>query len=409
MTNSSIKADVGIVGAGLVGLAAALAFSKAGYDVVLVDEQLDSSPLQQNDAVWDQRIYAISPNNAQWLSDLGAWPLLDSSRIGEMQAMEIWGDDSSAPLCLSAAEVNADALAFVIEESALKQALMQQVQACGVRMLFGSKCARLNDQPAQSTLYLDNQQVIECTLLIAADGVNSWVRQQLAIGIEQKPYHQTAIVANFETEKSHANIARQWFRQNKFTAGQAAPEQALHCGILAWLPLPGNKISIVWSAPEHYADYLLALDTETFTDHVTQSGNALLGRMTMLGKPAAFPLILKKAEMIVQDSVVLVGDAAHRIHPMAGQGVNLGFRDVIDLVETVSHRNNYQAINDRGLLKHYVRARKADVFNMVTLTNGLFHLFESQNTVVRKIRNWGLSATNQQSVKKMLLKNAIAL
>ena len=409
MSNSSIKVDVTIVGAGLVGLAAAVAFSKAGYDVVLVDEQMDSPQLQKNDADWDQRIYAISPRNAQWLSDLGAWPLLDSHRVGAMQAMEIWGDDTSAPLYLSADEVNADELAFVVEESALKQALMQQVQTCGLRTLFGNQCVRLNAQPGHSTLYLENQHVIECSLLIAADGANSWVRRQLAIGIEQKPYHQTAIVANFETEKSHANIARQWFRQDKFTADHAAADDGVHCGILAWLPLPGNKVSIVWSAPEQYADYLLALDAEAFTDQVTQSGNSLLGRMTMLGKPAAFPLILKKAEMMVQDSVVLVGDAAHRIHPMAGQGVNLGFRDVIDLIKTVSHKNPYQPINDKGLLKRYARIRKVDMFNMLTLTNGLYHLFESENTLVRKVRNWGLSATNQQSVKKMLVKNAIAL
>ena len=404
MSDSIIKTDVAIVGAGLVGLAAAVAFTKAGYDVVLVDEQADTSPLPKNDAVWDQRIYAISPKNAQWLAGLGAWPLLDSCRIGVMQAMEIWGDDSSAPLYLSADEVNADELAFVVEESALKQALMQQVQACGLRMLLGSKCVRLNAQPQRSTLYLDNQQVIECALLIAADGANSWVRQQLAVGIEQKPYHQTAIVANFETEKPHANIARQWFRQDKFTADQAA-----HCGILAWLPLPGNRVSIVWSAPEQYADYLLTLDADAFADQVMQSGNAALGRMTMLAKPAAFPLILKKAEMTTQDSVVLVGDAAHRIHPMAGQGVNLGFRDIIDLVETVRHRNPYQPINDSSLLKRYARARKVDMFSMLTLTNGLYHLFESQNTVIRKLRNWGLSATNQQSIKRMLLKHAIAL
>ncbi len=286
---------------------------------------------------------------------------------------------------------------------------MQQVQACGLRMLLGSKCVRLNAQPQRSTLYLDNQQVIECTLLIAADGANSWVRQQLAVGIEQKPYHQTAIVANFETEKPHANIARQWFRQDKFTAGHALADQAAHCGILAWLPLPGNRVSIVWSAPEQYADYLLSLDADAFADQVMQSGNAALGRMTMLAKPAAFPLILKKAEMATQDSVVLVGDAAHRIHPMAGQGVNLGFRDIIDLVETVRHRNPYQPINDSSLLRRYARARKVDMFSMLTLTNGLYHLFESQNTVIRKVRNWGLSATNQQSIKRMLLKHAIAL
>lgn len=409
MSDSIIKTDVAIVGAGLVGLAAAVAFSRAGYEVVLVDEHADLSKSQKNDAQWDQRIYAISPKNAQWLADLGAWPLLDSRRIGEMQAMEIWGDESSTPLRLCADEVNADELAFVVEESALKQALMQQVHGCGLRTLFGNKCVRLNTQPQQSILYLDNQQAIECSLLIAADGANSWVREQLAVGVEQKPYHQTAIVANFETEKSHANIARQWFRQDKFAADNAVADQAVHCGILAWLPLPGNKISIVWSAPEQYADYLLTLDADAFTDQVTQSGNPVLGRMTLLGKPAAFPLILKKAEMIVQDSVVLVGDAAHRIHPMAGQGVNLGFRDVIDLLDAVNHRNPYQPINDKGLLKRYARARKVDMFSMLTLTNGLYHLFESQNAVIRKVRNWGLSATNQQAVKRMLLKNAITL
>lgn len=409
MSGSIIKTDVAIVGAGLVGLAAAVTFSRAGYEVVLVDEQADTSQFPKNDAVWDQRIYAISPKNAQWLADLGAWRLLDSRRIGAMQAMEIWGDESSTPLCLSADEVNADELAFVVEESALKQALIQQVESCGLRTLFGNKCVRLNTQPQQSTLYLDNQQVIECNLLVAADGANSWVREQLAVGVEQKPYHQTAIVANFETEKSHANIARQWFRQDKFTADNAVPDQAAHCGILAWLPLPGNRVSIVWSAPEQYADYLQTLDADAFTDQVMHSGNAVLGQMTMLGKPAAFPLILKKAEMLVQDSVVLVGDAAHRIHPMAGQGVNLGFRDVIDLLDAVSHRNPYQPINDQGLLKRYARVRKVDMFNMLTLTNGLYHLFESQNAVIRKVRNWGLSATNQQAVKRMLLRNAIAL
>ncbi len=409
MNGSIIKTDVTIVGAGLVGLAAAVAFSRAGYEVVLVDECADISQSEKNDAQWDQRIYAISPKNARWLADLGAWPLLDSRRVVEMQAMEIWGDESSTPLCLCADEVNADELAFVVEESALKRALMQQVQDCGLRTLFGNKCVRLSTQPKQSILHLDNQQQIEFSLLIAADGVNSWVRGQLAVGVEQKSYHQTAIVANFETEKSHANIARQWFRQDKLAADNAETDQAVHCGILAWLPLPENKISIVWSAPEQYADYLLALDTDAFTDQVTQSGNAALGRMTLLGKPAAFPLILKKAETIVQDSVVLVGDAAHRIHPMAGQGVNLGFRDVLDLLDTVRHRNPYQPINDKGLLKRYARARKVDMFSMLTLTNGLYHLFESQNAVIRKVRNWGLSATNQQAVKRMLLKNAIAL
>jgi len=362
------------------------------------------SQLAESDIDWDQRIYAISPKNVQWLSSLGVWQLLDTSRIGEMQAMEIWGDATATPLSLLAEDVNADDLGFIVEERALRQALMQQVQACGVRTLLGNQCSALNVTPRQAILQLDNQQVVESALLIAADGVNSWVRQQLGIAVEQKQYQQTAIVANFITEKPHCNIARQWFRQDG-----ASLDVGGHCGILAWLPLPGNKISIVWSAPSQYAEYLMQLDASAFSHEVMQAGDAALGRLTMISAPAAFPLVLKKAEALVQDSVVLAGDAAHRIHPMAGQGVNLGFRDIVDLTKILSSRHLYQPINDSGLLKRYTRARKADLSNMLMLTNGLYHLFESQTLAVQKVRNWGLSATNQQIIKKKLVKQAIAL
>jgi len=406
MSDSMLKTDVTIVGAGLVGLSAAVAMSKAGHEVVLVDRQPHTADgrLPAEDADWDQRIYAISPNNVQWLSSLGVWQLLDRSRIGEMHAMEIWGDAGATPLSLFAEDVNADDLGVIVEERALRKALMQQVQACGVRILLGHQCLALSATPGQATLQLDNQQVIESALLIAADGVHSWVRQQLGIAVEQKDYRQTAIVANFITEKPHANIARQWFRQDG-----ASTDSAAHCGILAWLPLPGNRISIVWSAPAGYADALMRLDAAAFTTEVMCAGNAALGRLTMLGAPAAFPLVLKKAGALVQNSVVLAGDAAHRIHPMAGQGVNLGFRDIVDLTRLLSGRHSLQPINDGSLLKRYTRARKADLSNMLMLTNGLYHLFESRNPVVQKVRNWGLSATNQQAIKKELVKQAIAL
>ncbi|MFZ3088443.1 MAG: FAD-dependent monooxygenase, partial [Methylotenera sp.] len=339
MSTSTLKADVTIVGAGLVGLSAAVAMRKAGYEVVLVDDQeypqVTTQP-QEGVSDWDQRIYAISPKNAQWLASLGAWQLLDVSRIGEMQAMEIWGDAVNAPLYLSAEDANADDLGFIVEECALKNALMQQVQANGVRTLFGRKCIKLNADINQATLRLDNQQVVESKLLIAADGVNSWVRKQLGIEVQVKEYHQTAVVANFMTEKSHGNIARQWFKQG----GDS------HCSILAWLPLPENKISIVWSAPAQYADALLQLDADEFTNQVMKAGNSVLGKLTMITKPAAFPLVLKKAEVLATNSVVLAGDAAHRVHPMAGQGVNLGFRDIVDLLGIIANKHQYQPIND---------------------------------------------------------------
>jgi ubiquinone biosynthesis UbiH/UbiF/VisC/COQ6 family hydroxylase len=406
MSDNMLKADVTIVGAGLVGLSAAVAMRKAGYDVVLVDHQMHTvdSQLVDSDTDWDQRIYAISPKNVQWLSSLGVWQLLDTSRIGEMQAMEIWGDTTATPLSLLAEDDNADDLGFIVEERALRKALMQQVQASGVYTLFGNQCVALNVTPRQAILQLDNQQLVESALLIAADGVNSWVRQQLGIAVEQKLYNQTAIVANFTTEKPHGNIARQWFRQDGVSSDAGG-----HCGILAWLPLPGNKISIVWSAPSQYAEYLMQLDAAAFTNEVMQAGNAALGQLTMISAPTAFPLVLKKAETLVWNSVVLAGDAAHRIHPMAGQGVNLGFRDIVDLTKILSSRHLYQPINDSSLLKRYTRIRKTDVSNMLMLTNGLYHLFESPNPAIQKVRNWGLSATNQQIIKKKLIRQAISL
>ena len=398
MTATQLKTDVTIVGAGLVGLAATVALAQAGYQVVLIDSQTQQRLRYPADD-WDQRIYAISPNNMQWLSQLGIWPLMDKNRITEMQAMEIWGDTTSQPLTLHAEDVNADSLGFIVEERLLKDALLQWIEASDVCMLTGHECLAIKSSLQQTLLTLDNQQTIESTLLLAADGANSWVRQQLDIGVQHKDYEQTAIVANFLTEKSHKHIARQWFTHDAMGRG----------GVLAWLPLPENKISIVWSAPTAHAEALMKLPLDVFANEVMRAGNGSLGAMSPIGKPASFPLVLKQANQSVASSVILIGDAAHRVHPMAGQGVNLGFRDVIDLLDLLESKHTYQPINDKALLKQYARVRKSDLLKMVSLTNGLYHLFESPHFVVKGVRNWGLSATNQQAIKKILIANAISL
>lgn len=403
MTVANIHADVTVVGAGLVGLAAGLALQHLGLDVVLIDEHAQVEA-KYDDLSWDQRIYAISPSNANWLKDLGVWQHLNLARVTQVQTMQIWGDATPTPLDLSAEEVNADAMAFIVEERALKQALLQQVRQQALRILFGVKPHNVNILPNQAQLTLDNAQVVQSALLLAADGANSWVRQQSNIAVTEKDYQQTAIVANFCTAKPHAGIARQWFRQEALST-----DSNTHCGILAWLPLPDHKISIVWSVPTDYAHTLMQLDDVAFTQQVMQAGNSVLGEMTLLGERAAFPLVLKKADTLAQNTLVLIGDAAHRIHPMAGQGVNLGFRDVIDLTNILRHKNRYQALHDASLLKQYIRVRKADVLNMVSLTSGLYHLFESNNAVAQKVRNWGLMTTNHSAIKKTLVRRAIAL
>jgi ubiquinone biosynthesis UbiH/UbiF/VisC/COQ6 family hydroxylase len=393
-----IKADVAIVGAGLVGLAAAVAMHLAGQSVVIVDAK---SPVNVafTGADWDSRIYAISPRNAAWLSRIGVWQHINTARIGHMQAMEIFGDAASAPIQLLADDVNADDLGFIVEASVLSHALLKQVALLGIQTLFNVACKSIKSSEKSTMLALENGQVITSALLIAADSSQSWVRQQLNLPMQHKPYAQSSIVANFKVEKSHGNVARQWFSQRDDGNNS----------ILAWLPLPDNIISIVWSASTHLAEQLLSLSDDAFAAQVQAAGGGVLGDLNLIGARAVFPLVLQTSDVYTFQSVVLMGDAAHKIHPMAGQGVNLGFRDVMDFMDLVKHKNPYQPINDSSLLKAYTRKRKVDMMKMVLLTDGLYQLYESRNKLIKKVRQWGFSATNQQTIKKMLVENAIAL
>jgi len=398
-----LRTDVAIVGAGLVGLAAAVAMHQAGFSVVLVDSR---NPLDAGfaDEAWDARIYAISPKNAQWLKDLGVWPLLNHTRISLMQSMEIFGETDSLkseqmPITLSASDVNADCLGYIVESKSLMQALLKQVEALDIKTRFDSQCEMISNSPDKVVLHLSNLKSIESTLLLASDGSHSWVRQHLNMSMHHKSYEQTAIVANFTATKSHGNIARQWFVQDAKN----------HNSILAWLPLPDNKISIVWSASTNYADTLLMLDKDEFANAVKLAGKGILGELKLLSPAVRFPLSLQKSSTLVQNSVILVGDAAHQVHPMAGQGVNLGFRDIVDLVDIFKTKHQYQMLNDSSLLKQYTRTRKVDILNTVLLTDTLYHLFKSQNVAIKTVRNWGLSATNHHAIKKLLVSNALSL
>ena len=401
---ASLVVDVTVVGAGLVGLAAALACHQAGYSVALLDSgpgltqsqlNADANSLCNAHSQWDARIYAISPNNAKWLAELGAWPLLDKARLGQINAMQIFAD--GVPMSLDAEDESADCLAYVLESRALAQALHERVSMTGMPVLFNHGCVAFDS--ATTTLHLADKRTIQSSLVIAADGSQSWLRQQLGITVQKKSYAQLGIVANFSVELDHAHVARQWFTSHRQDGGT----------ILAWLPLSSNTVSIVWSVPLAYADELLALSPSAFTQAVMQAGGQALGVMRLLSPPVAFPLSRQTCERTVQDGVVLVGDAAHQIHPMAGQGVNLGFRDVIDLLASWQTKNSYQSLADSRLLKAYTRRRKADVLSMQLLTDGLFQLFARANPVLNSIRNAAWQLANQGLIKKTLLALALKL
>ena len=391
MRLSSKHYDILIIGAALVGASAAVALTKQGFKVGLVDKK---SPISQeaNSDVWDSRIYAISPGNADWLKELGVWQKLDVTRISPIESMEIWSDANLEPLAFNAEDDFERHLGYILENSALQEALWAELQVLDVDVLIGAKAFALALTENLVILTLADGTQITANLMVAADGGNSWVRDQAGLSQQKMIYEQVGVVANFEVELSHRNVARQWFLED---------------GILAWLPLPGNRISMVFSS-KHSQD-LMELSSETLSLYVAKIGGNILGQLQCITPAVAFPLVRQNASALISNRLVLVGDAAHQVHPMAGQGVNLGFRDVIELVKVLAQRNPLADIGDRFVLRRYERSRKADVLSMQGLTHGLYGIFDSKDSGVKGLRNWGLNLPNRYpTLKRALMKRALS-
>ncbi len=403
MQNKAQHFDALVVGAGLVGLAAAVAMHLEGYRVALVDQKNPAKIVTKSPDDWDVRIYAISPKNKAWLQRLGVWQQLDATRIGQMQGMEIWADASETPLNLLAEDIHAQGLGEIVEAGALANVLLEKVEALGIATFFAVTTENLTVSPQKTALTLKNTQdqciTLSADLLLAADGSQSWVREQCDFSVKRSAYAHHGLVANFRAEKNHQHVARQWFLK----------DEGDHLQVLAWLPLPENLISIVWSASPTFTEQLLQLDATALAQKVAEAGHFFLGDFELVTPAAAFPLALQKVEPLFFQSVVLLGDAAHQVHPMAGQGVNLGFRDVEDLLEVIKQKNPYQKINDAQLLKKYARMRKVDVAKVTMLTDGLYQLFDHPSDLIKKVRNWGFEATKYRLLKIVLLKQAIKL
>ena len=381
--------DIVVVGGGLVGAACALALCRQGWAVALVESRpADAAP----DSTLDDRIYAISPGNAAWLQNLAVWQMLDPQYLCSIDRMQVHGDANAARIDFDADEAHVDNLGHIVENKRLQHALWQGLRQSEAVLLTGTACSAATWRDSAATLTLADGRSLTAQLLIAADGAESWLRTQGGIGVHRHDYAQMGVVANFDTAVAHGNTARQWFRPD---------------GVLAWLPLPGQRMSMVWSTSLAHADHLLALDAGALADEVTAAGCQALGELRTLNKAQAFPLRLQTAERLVQPGLALVGDAAHTIHPLAGQGVNLGFRDVIALTQTLAQRHPRQLLGDIMLLRRFERARKTDMLAMRALTDGLQRLFAADQPLVRRARNWGLRLTDRLApVKKRLIRQA---
>jgi 2-polyprenylphenol 6-hydroxylase len=387
--NHVIETDVVIVGAGLVGLSAAVAFAKQGRQVTLVDAK---PIMQQKSAEWDARIYAISPESEAWLKDLGVWSEVDESRVCAIDAMDLWHEAET--LSLKSSDANLAKLGVIIENQNLMAALWQKVTALEIAVITEVNCLQLENSAEVIMLQLDNQQQISAQLLVAADGVNSWVRQRLNIGVQYKDFNQTAIVANFSTQKPHQNSAKQWFASHE---------------TLALLPLVGQNVSLVWSVPTERAGKLLKLSADDLTRQVETYSKHLLGDLTLISDVFSFKLSQQTALTMTSERIALVGDAAHQVHPMAGQGVNLGFRDVMELTHLATKLHLMQNVGDNAYLRQYARSRKADTLTMNVLTSGLDALFASDSKIFKQLAKLGLRQLNRQrSVKKLLIQQVAA-
>ncbi|TCS72625.1 2-octaprenyl-3-methyl-6-methoxy-1,4-benzoquinol hydroxylase [Sulfuritortus calidifontis] len=376
--------DVVIVGGGLAGAAFALALRATAWRVALVEPRPPRDPGED----WDARVYAYSPANVAWLRELGAWDA--TVRNQPVHAMRIAGD-AGGHLVFDALDAGLPELAFIAESKRLHHALWQGLRAAGNIDLVVAETAAVVWGATEHELVLADGRRLQAGLLVGADGAHSWLRTQANIGLALEDYHHVGVVANFECERPHRGIAYQWFR---------------HDGVLAYLPLPGQRVSIVWSTTPEQAEALMALPAQAFAAEVAAAGRQRLGALRLVTSPQGFPLKRRRAEEWVRPGLVLIGDAAHTVHPLAGQGINLGFRDARMLAHAL--HDTQRAPGDLGRLQAYALRRDEDVRSVQLVTGGLKKLFGSEDGLVRWLRNTGLSMTDSQNwLKQALMRHAI--
>lgn len=387
--------DAVIIGAGMVGAATALGLARAGLKVALI-EQNPAAPPQATDPV-DLRVVAIAPHAQRLLSDLGVWSQIAAVRASPYARMQVHDALGGSRIGFDAADYGWPCLGHIVENRLVAGVLWRAVESePGVRLLLGDALRGFDMDAAGVRLRLESGGTLQAKLLVGADGVHSRVREQLLIGVEGAAYGQSGLVAHIDLEHPQHELAWQRF---------------LPSGPLAFLPLADGRASIVWTLPSERASALAAAPEAEFEAQLQRASADAFGRLRLTSERGAFPLRLQIAQRFAQQRAVLVGDAAHVVHPLAGQGVNLGFADVESLLASVRRARaaQRQPLGDSDL-QRWARERRSEATLAARAFDGLNRLYAVTDGPLVAARAFGLGLVDRLTpLKRKLAERAAGI
>ena len=399
--------DVIIVGAGMVGLTVANLFKNTRLRVALIDKSESSAAISGiglDEPKFDSRVSALSSSSREILTRLGAWTLIEQQRYCDMREMHVWDADGTGSITFSADDLAAPRLGTIIENSLVIEALTQCLEStCNAELIRPCSVDALEEIDDWVLLNTADQGILRARLVIAADGANSKIRELKSFEVRAWEYNHNAIVSSVKTARPHEKIALQRF---------------MPTGPLAFLPLSSGVnnncqmySSIVWSAEPAYAESLMDLTDKDFCRQLSKSSESRFGEIIECGTRQMFPLKQRHSVNYSKDRVVLVGDAAHSIHPLAGQGANLGFLDAEALTnEIIKGLNVGREVFDPVTMDRYQRARKGHNLGMMVLMEGFKRVFAEDILSVRWLRNFGMSRIDElKPIKNYLARRAMGL
>jgi len=386
--------DVLIVGGGIVGLSLALALQHDGLNIAVLEKTAFSAPVPGVE--YDLRVFAINRASQHFLRQLGVWSMIAADRISPYLKMQVWDSTQRGSIQFCCQDVGEPDLGHIIEQRVIIQALLHQLkQGTQVTLIHPMTLVNVEESEQGFICQGEDGERFVATLLVGADGANSWLRERLNMPVDKRTYGQQAIIATVKTEKPHQQTA--WQRLD--------PR-----GPLAFLPLASPDVSsIVWSADEALACELHSLNQADFMGRLTRASKQCLGEVLTCSERGFFPLVRRQAGTYVLPGLALVGDAAHTIHPLAGQGVNLGLSDAKVLAEVIiSAKDKGRYFAAIHTLRRYERVRRTHLDNRLILMDGFRALFTEPYPLLQWLGNMSLNVVDRCTpLKRFFIREAM--